>query len=145
MIVLQRIKKLFSSKEDPLSRFTEKLLCNKCRMVRITPTVYVEGSMGRSTRFNPRYKYALRFEGIIERGKKGAVKYRETYFSSYDAENKRKNILELFLYAERKKEELKKILPDLIVVVIGMDGYPINDRMVGIIKEEAQLKNAAIL
>lgn len=134
-MVLRKLRRLFSPKEEPLARFAEKLLRNNCRVVWITPTVYT----GRSR------EYALRFESIIEGGKKKSVKYCETYVKSHDIESKRKNTLALFLYAERRKEDLKKILPDLIVVTIGLSGYPLSKTMMNIIKEEAQLKNAAIL
>lgn len=143
MMVLRKLKRFFSSSEDPLERFALQLLRNNCMTARITPLFHATNDMGRSTRFNARLEYALSFEGVIEQKKK--PQYREIYLVSRDEENRRNDILELFLYAERKMRQLKEMLPDITVEIIGLEGKPLSNAGINVIRAEARLKNVALL
>lgn len=144
MMVLRKLRRFFSSSEDPLERFALQLLRNNCMTAKITPLFHVKNGMGRSIRLTVHFEYALLFEGVVkEKGKK--AEYRETYLLSRDEENRRNDVLELFLYAERRGKQLKEILPDITVEIIDLDGKPLSNAGINIIRAEAQLKNVAIL
>ena len=141
-----RFKKLIAVSGDPFERFALRLLQNKCTHVRITPLFAMENGAGKSICITMHYEYALLFESVTSgEEKKRPIRHREVYMTSDDPGNRRNNTLELFLYAERRRKDLKNILPDITAAIIGLEGKPMNDRGINTIRAEAQMRNVAIL
>lgn len=109
-----------SAAKTLLSNFSVKLAVKKCTVVTITPM--------RIMKWDSSLENVLVFKGMRSRiHDEVLAKYSEVCFTdSPDARQTRRNRAELLYMAERRGEELKRLLPDLVIRVFDLDGKPMS-------------------
>ncbi|MBI5913419.1 hypothetical protein HY839_03195 [Candidatus Azambacteria bacterium] len=139
--MVEFIKKLgmavFEKKIASLDDFEVKLLKEKCTVVVITPE--------RTLKWGS-FENALVFSGMVSRiNNETKAEYREVCFDdSPDSRQTRRNRAELLFMAERRGEELKRLIPDLIIRVMYLDGKPMSVAERANIRAQAERMNISI-